>query len=259
MKKAVPFLLLIILFAAAIWYSLTSGPDPVHELPPPALTLEPAVQEPPLHPGSGMMTDAEPAPEPEPLPALHESDAGITAAVAGLAGEDVPAQYLVKDQVISRMVATIDSLTSRQVPLAVNPVKPASGKLVVSQEGDRISMSADNYARYGGYVVLLKGLDNDALLKLYFRHYPLFQQAWEENGGAGSFHDRLLEVIDHLLATPEVEGDIYLAKPEAVYLFEDSELEALTAGQKILLRMGPDNAAVVKAKLQEIKNLLLEN
>ncbi len=54
----------------------------------------------------------------------------------------------------------------------------------------------------------------------------------------GSVNDRLIEVIDNLLATPDVEGPVYLTKPEAVYLFEDPELEALTAGQKVLLRMG---------------------
>ena len=61
------------------------------------------------------------------------------------------------------------------------------------------------------------------------------------------------------MTTPDVDGDIYLVKPEAVYLFEDPELEALTAGQKILLRMGPENAMAVKEKLREIRRLLLEN
>ena len=47
-----------------------------------------------------------------------------------------------------------------------------------------------------------------------------------------------------------------MIKPEAYYLYVDEELEALTAGQKVLLRMGPDNAARVKAKLAEIRNAL---
>ena len=60
-------------------------------------------------------------------------------------------------------------------------------------------------------------------------------------------------MIDHLLETPDVPGPIYLSKPEAVYLFEDPELEAMTAGQKILVRMGSVNASVVKEKLLELK------
>ena len=92
-----------------------------------------------------------------------------------------------------------------------------------------------------------------ALVMLYQRYYPLFQQAYSENGGEGSFNDRLLEMIDHLLETPDIPAPIYLTKPEAVYVFEDPALEAMTAGQKILVRMGPVNAAIVKEKLAEIK------
>ena len=47
-----------------------------------------------------------------------------------------------------------------------------------------------------------------------------------------------------------------LIKPEAYYLFADEDLESLSAGQKILIRMGPDNAARVKAKLVEIRAVL---
>jgi hypothetical protein len=41
-----------------------------------------------------------------------------------------------------------------------------------------------------------------------------------------------------------------------VYLFVDEDLEALTAGQKIMLRMGNENAARVKSKLSEIRQAL---
>jgi hypothetical protein len=66
----------------------------------------------------------------------------------------------------------------------------------------------------------------------------------------------LLEVLALLLQTPYVAGPIYLSKPEAVYLLEDPDLEAMTAGQKILLRMGSANAAIVKQKLQELHTIL---
>ena len=41
-----------------------------------------------------------------------------------------------------------------------------------------------------------------------------------------------------------------------MYTFADPTLEALPAGQKLLLRMGPDNAAVVKAKLKELRAIV---
>jgi hypothetical protein len=63
-------------------------------------------------------------------------------------------------------------------------------------------------------------------------------------------------VIDDLLATPSVEEPYRLIKPEAVYVFADEELESLSAGQKIMLRMGSDNAARVKSKLSEFREAL---
>ena len=251
MKKTIPILLLVLFFVAAAWYSLTREPDPVHEIPPPSVVLEPVVEE-----DSPEPWPEEPVPDetpPPPLPLLHESDKWINQELAVITGPGIPAQYLVKDQVISRLVATIDALTSRQVPAPINPIKGPEGKFIVSTEGETIRISADNSTRYEVYASLLQQMDSTALSGVYKHYYSLFQKAWENNAGEGLFNDRLLEVIDHLLATPDVAGDIYLVKPEAVYLYEDPELEALSAGQKVLLRMGPDNAAVVKAKLVEIR------
>jgi hypothetical protein len=257
MKKAIPFLLLVIFFIAAVWYSLLREPDPVHEIPPPTLVPKPAVQESPYEPAPVVTVDEEPAPEPEPLPELQESDAEITADLAKVTDNDAPAQYIVKDQVIRRLVAVIDSLNARQVPPPANPVSRPPGAFIVTTQGDSTTIGTQNAARYDAHVALLQQVDATALNALYDRYEPLFQQAWQENGGDGSFKDRLVEIIDHLLATPEVTGKIELVKPEAVYLYADPELEALSAGQKILLRMGPENAATVKAKLVEIRELLL--
>ncbi|HET7131776.1 MAG TPA: DUF3014 domain-containing protein, partial [Gammaproteobacteria bacterium] len=62
-----------------------------------------------------------------------------------------------------------------------------------------------------------------------------------------------LEVVDHLLATPDVTEPVRLVQPSVYYKYADPKLEALSAGQKLLIRMGPDNAAAVKAKLREIQ------
>jgi hypothetical protein len=86
------------------------------------------------------------------------------------------------------------------------------------------------------------------------RWYPLFQQAYRELGYPdGYFNDRLVEVIDHLLAAPEVKGPVALAKPWIMWEYADPKLEALSAGHKILVRVGPENAARLKAKLREVR------
>ena len=71
------------------------------------------------------------------------------------------------------------------------------------------------------------------------------------------FNDRLVEVIDNLLETPDVEQPVNLVRPKVMYQFDEPELEELSAGQKLLVRMGPENAAVLKAKLREIRRELV--
>ena len=72
------------------------------------------------------------------------------------------------------------------------------------------------------------------------------------------FNDRAVAVIDELLTTPEPEQPIPLVRPHVLYEYADPELEALSAGQKLLLRMGPDHAARVKAVLAEIRQRIAQ-
>ena len=63
-------------------------------------------------------------------------------------------------------------------------------------------------------------------------------------------------MIDHLLATPVVKGPIRLVRPHVLYKYADSDLETLSAGRKVLIRIGPANAKRVKTKLREIRQIL---
>ncbi len=51
-------------------------------------------------------------------------------------------------------------------------------------------------------------------------------------------------------------GPIALTQPKVLYEFADPALQDLSAGQKMLVRMGPENEARVKAKLREFKRAL---
>jgi hypothetical protein len=107
-------------------------------------------------------------------------------------------------------------------------------------------------------VRLAEAVPTEALVATYTRFYPLFQQQDENLGYPDRyFNDRVVEVIDHLLAVPEVHRLVLLTQPRVLYEFADPELEGLSAGQKILVRMGRENTVKVKAKLQEIREALV--
>ena len=188
------------------------------------------------------------------LPALGDSDAAMRHELEGLVGRAPVESYLIPDQIIRRWVSFIDSLDGDGVPLAKRPARHVAGVPVVVRDGERIMLGTANAQRYRAYVAIIEAVDADKLVTLYFRYYPLFQRAYEELGyGQRYFNTRLLEVIDHLLATPVVEGPIELVRPKVLYQYADPNLESLSYGRKMLIRMGPENEAAVKAKLREIR------
>ena len=190
----------------------------------------------------------------KPLPKLNESDGDISSALAGLVGKKSIDQMLVPEMVIRHIVVTVDNLPRNKVAEQMRPLKPTAGEAAVVTSGDTITLSAENSARYAAFMKLVQGTDTKQLGALYIRYYPLFQQAYEDLGYPGQyFNDRLVEVIDHLLQTPDVRGPIELKQGRVFYEYADPALEARSAGQKLLLRMGPANAAALKAKLKELR------
>jgi hypothetical protein len=104
----------------------------------------------------------------------------------------------------------------------------------------------------------MEAVEAKRLVAAYAHFYPLFQVAYQELGYPNRyFNDRLVEAIDDLLAAPEVAAP-QLVQPKVLYQFADAELEARSAGQKILMRMGPQNAARVKAKMRSIRTELTQ-
>jgi hypothetical protein len=197
------------------------------------------------------------APAPKPLPPLNESDETVRESLATPLGKRGLDDIVISKDIARHIVATIDNLPRKKVAERLLPVKPPSGQLVTSGQGEIVTLSAANYARYVRYVRLAQAVDAKQLVALYVHLYPLFQQAYQELGYPKKyFNDRLVQVIDHLLATPAVKEPVALVRPKVLYEFEEPELEDLSAGQKMMIRIGPENAAAMKAKLREIRQEL---
>jgi len=223
----------------------------VEPAPPPEVVQEPVrevVEAPAIeHP-------VEPAPEAPPLPALNESDPFATEQLATLLDADSVASLFLTDDLVRRIVVTVDNLPREKVAARQRPLKPMDTAFVASGEEGAWFLGPDNYARYAPWVGVVEGLDPDAVAAFYVRLYPLFQQAYVELGHLdGYFNDRVVEVIDHLLAAPSPEGPVALVRPNVMFQFADPALESLSAGQKFLIRLGPENSARVKAQLRALR------
>jgi len=206
-----------------------------HEAPPPAVSMPP--------PSAAPKVQAEPG-------IRHPIQDGV----AGTAQPVLSAEE--SDKALSGALA-VDNLPRKKVPSRLMPVKPTPRQFLTTADGQSVFINVDNYRRYMPWSTLAEAVDTKQLVAAYVRFYPLFQRAYQEQGyPSGYFNDRLIDAIDDMLAAPEIQGPVKLVQPKVLYQFADPDLEARSAGQKIMIRMGNDNADKIKAKLAEIRREL---
>jgi hypothetical protein len=258
---------LLVIAAGSYWYLTRSRPvqapaedsGPVEV--PPAETIRHPIEE---------VRQGEPAADgtAQELPPLDRSDTVIENAIADLFERGPALESLAPGEYIRKVVVTVDNLARSRASARMWPVQPTPGRLAVRDEGDRTYLAAENFQRYSPFVSLATSVDVDRLVALYVRSYPLFQQAYEDLGYPRQyFNDRVVEVIDNLLATPDPgetielvlppqDPSVEVGRPWVLYRYADPSLESLSAGQKILIRMGSENAARLKATLGELRKRL---
>jgi Protein of unknown function (DUF3014) len=257
-----PILVALLAVAAAVagWFWMTRE-IPVVETPPTASQpeAEPAAAAP------AQPTALVPAPD----EALVKAE-DVRGALMQLLGRDAVLKFLETTDFPRKAVATLDNLGREHAPVSAWPVLPAPGRFLVAGSGSSQVIATENAMRYWPFVAFVNSIDAAQAVELYRRMYPVLQQAYRDLGfGDRSLHQRVFQVIDVLLATPEpvqppkitlteVKGPIPSAQPWTRYQYEDARLERLTAGQKMLLRMGPDNRKALKLKLEEFRQQLLQ-
>jgi hypothetical protein len=248
---------------AWIWWSAAPAPEMPAAAPPvAAVTPEPAKPAAASAPaGPVILHPLEAASEPaatasvppEPLPALADADDFVARALTDLLGRRGVLQFLQVDGFVQRVVATVDNLPAKHASPRLWPVQPTPGRFATRPQGETLQMDPDNAQRYLPLVQMVEAVSPVQAAALYRRLYPLFQQAYQELGyPQGYFNDRLVQVIDHLRATPQVEGTIAMTLTEVKgpyaatapwlrYEFADPALQELSAGQRALLRSGVVN------------------
>jgi len=202
------------------------------------------------------------------LPPIGQADEFVRERITGFLGAKTVQTHVQVENFARRVVATVDNLSRSLAPPRMWPIQRTPGRFAVEPSGNGSAIGPKNAARYAAFVALVESVDTHRAVALYRQLYPLFQRAYEEIGYPGKpFNDRLVAVIDLLLETPEPTGAVMVEQPQVhgplkptrpwlLYRYSDPELERLSSGQKILLRVGPENARRLKAKLAEFRKLI---
>ena len=193
------------------------------------------------------------------LPAIADSDEGFRTALLALQGAAGLGNWLIPDMLIRRIVVTIDNLPRDRVAMKLRPLKPMPGDFIVVPSTVGYAISPANAARYDAVTTLFQSLGDEALVALYFRWYPLFQQAYRELGYPdGKFNNRVVEVLDHLIATPDFSEPAPLLRPKVHYEYFEPAQETASPGRRLLWRIGRDHRHAVIAKMVRLRARIVD-
>lgn len=258
----------VLLLVIAGGVVLLTGIWPPKEEPAPTVTAPPP--EPP--PSPVMTAIEEPAPEPseppppppepvrDPLPRLEESDDAVRDAVGDIPLGTAGQQYLMPGNIIERSASLIYLMAQGDVPYKLLPVSRPKAAFPIRDDGTQVVTDPAGFERYDALTQWLQSLDLESLLSSLEWFIPLFKEAWSYYGeDPAAFDMAVVITLDLVIATPEIDlSEARLIRKEAVWIFEDPAIEGLAPIQKQVLRMGPENAKILKAKAAEARGLWLD-
>jgi len=213
-----------------------------------------------------------PIPAPAPTPTLAErlserlagttlrtSDVVVSELVSELSAHPKVAAWLANEDLIRRFVATVDNIANGISPTSQLGFMRPKGTFQVVKKSDVITVDPKTFARYDLATQVFVSLDSDGTVALYRELEPLIDDAYGEISPPGSsFSDRLDAAIEELLEVTPPSGNPQLKPKVVTYVYVDEFLEGLSSAQRQLLRMGPDNVLLIKAKLRDLKAGLQE-
>ncbi len=201
----------------------------------------------------------EPEPvEPEPIddivavPAeLERSDPQVLLAVADFSPSLV--QWLIPEEQLRKWVLAVDLAADGKLPKRYRPVDYPMVKFVAETLIDDAVLSEKNYPRMNDLLAATLTIDPQLLARYYQNWLPILEQAYSEQGRPDSFDQRLQQAISQVLAANSLTEQPKLIRPSVLYQFEDPNYENATDIEKLLWRMGPENAEKVQEFLRELR------
>ena len=188
------------------------------------------------------------------LPPLDQSDGAIAALVKALSAHPRVTAWLSTTGLIRNFTAVVENIAAGKTPAMHLHVLSLSSPFQTSGSQDRLVIDARSYRRYDALAAAVASIEPAAAARLYGGLRPRIDEAYRDLGHETPFDVALERAIVLLLDTPIPEPPVRLTRPlkGVAYTFADARLEGLTAAQKQLVRMGPDNARMIQASLRAI-------
>jgi hypothetical protein len=191
------------------------------------------------------------------LPPLDQSDAVVRQLVGRLSAHPAVAAWLATDGLVRNFTVVTVNIAGGVTPVRhLRRLSPSDPFLIRGIEPAQ-TIDPRSYARYDAYADAVGALDARGTARLYATLKPRIEEAYRDLGEPAKDFDEVLErAIVELLRVPVVNDPVRVTPKPLSYAYLDTRLESLSPAQKQLLRMGPNNVAMIQRKLREIADYL---
>ena len=192
---------------------------------------------------------------PTPLPPLDQMDSMMRSLLGALSNHPEVAKWLATDGLVKQLAMAIDAAAQGKTPARNFKVVAPASPFATARRNNRRAIDPASYKRYDSLVGAVTSMDASEVAKVYKTIKPRLNEAYRNAGHPDGDVDRAVQAaLDTLLETPVVQDPVAVVEGKgALWIFGDSRLEALTASQKQLLRMGPQNVDAMLVWLRALK------
>jgi hypothetical protein len=187
------------------------------------------------------------------VPPLDESDAVVGKLLETLSSHPRVLAWLATKGLIRNFTVVVSNIAEGKTPATLVPVLRPASRFNTIERGTAVLVDPESHERYTPLAEAVASLDPAGTARLYATLKPRIEEADRDLGNPEPLFDRTLErAIVLLLATPVLDNPVAVEPRGIGYGFADERLESLTAAQKQLLRMGPQNTRIIQRSLRGI-------
>ena len=188
---------------------------------------------------------------------LDTSDDSFKGAVGHVSENLAP--WFGTDEVLKKYTFLINDMSQNQILTKNRKFLQPPSKIEVQTDDQGLYLGEKSYKRYDGFAQTIDQINVNKGMGVYLAFKPLLNEVYKVFSYPESYQldDIFLKAAANVIKAPVVEGRIGLIKHSLLYKFKDKELETLSAVEKQMLRMGPENTKIIQAKLRTLVETLL--
>ncbi|MCP4896729.1 MAG: DUF3014 domain-containing protein [bacterium] len=181
------------------------------------------------------------------------NDQMVRSLIAGVSAHPRLTSWLLTDGLLERFVEAVESVAQGVTPRGALETLAPKGDFFVYDYKLDFAITQGTFRRFDMVTDAFSSLDSDGIAAVFHEVEPTIngefaRASWGDSG----FEQVMQQAFVHLLEVEVQDGPLEVERRAKAYVFAEDRLQALSDVQRQLLRMGPENARKVQAKLREL-------